>query len=152
MRISRSSWALIAVMVVLVNMPLVQSTWTRADVERNGVDVVAEVTETRNLGTAAEPSWWLAYRLPEALDKEQLSWPVEVDASTYDEVAEAGTVPVRVLEGKPEAAIVEGQVRHWAGLYITLVIDALLLALVLLLWRRGRSRAVRETDDDEGLT
>lgn len=152
MRISRSSWALIAVMVVLVNMPLVQSTWTRADVERNGVDVVADVTETRNLGTAAEPSWWLAYRLPEALDTEQLSWPAEVDASTYDKAAEAGTVPVRVLEGKPEAAIIEGQVRHRAGLYITLVIDALLLALLLLLWRRDRSRAIRQTADDEGLT
>ena len=153
MRVSRSSWLLIAVMVALVNMPLVQSTWTRAEVERNGVDVAAEVTEARNLGTAAEPSWWLSYRLPEALDTEQLSWPAEVDASTYDKAAEAGTVPVRVLEGRPEAAIVEGQVRHWAGLYITLVIDALLLALLLLLWRRDRrARATRETADDEGLT
>lgn len=152
MRVSRSSWLLIAVMVALVNMPFVQSTWARADVERNGVDVVAEVTETRNLGTAAEPSWWLSYRLPAALDEEQLAWPAEVDASTYDRAAEAGTVPVRVLEGKPESAIVEGQVQHRSGLYITLVIDALLLALLLLLWRRSRSRAIRETADDEGLT
>jgi len=152
-RISRSSWVLIALMVVLVNMPLMTSTWTRAEVERNGVDVVAEVTETRNLGTADEPSWWLTYRLPAALDSQQLSWPAEVDAAAYDKAAAAGTVPVRVLEGKPEAAIVEGQVRHWAGPITTLVIDALLLALLLLLWRRGRrSTAIRETHDDEGLT
>ncbi|UUZ61066.1 hypothetical protein [Nocardioides sp. B-3] len=150
MRVSRSSWALIAVMVVLVNMPLVDSTWTRASVERNGVDVVAEVTETRNPGTVDEPSWWLAYRLPAELDSEQQAWPAEVDASAYDKAAETGTVPVRVLEGKPEAAIVEGQVSHRSGLYITLVLDALLLALFWLLWRR--SRAIRETPDDEGLT
>ncbi|MEO5663030.1 MAG: hypothetical protein ABIR39_07080 [Nocardioides sp.] len=150
MKVSRSSWLLIAVMVVLVNLPLATSIWTRVDVERNGVDVVAEVTEARNLGTGDEPSWWLSYRLPEALDDEQLSWPVEVDKAAYDKAAEAGTVPVRVLEGKPEAAIVDGQVRHWGGPAITLILDALLLALLLLM-RRRRSTAIRETPDDEGL-
>lgn len=154
MRISRSSWALIALMVALVNLPLVQSTWTRAAVERNGADVVAEVTEARNLGSADDPSWWLSYRLPKELDPEQLSWPAEVDAAAYDKAAEAGTVPVRVFERKPEAAIVEGQVRHWAGLITTLVIDALLLGLLIVLWRTRvrRSRAIRETPDDERLT
>ena len=146
MRISRSSLVLLGVVIVLVNVPLVQSTWTRSSVERNGVEVAAEVTETRNLGTAEAPSWWLSYRLPRTLDPEQATWSEEVDAAAYDQAQEGGTVPVRVIEGEPGTAIVEGEVRSSAGLIGTLVVDALLAVLLLLLWRfRGRGRREVET-------
>ena len=138
MRISRASWVLIAVVIALVNLPVVYSTWTRASVERSGVEVLAEVTDARNLGTAAEPSWWLSYELPSAIDPEQATWSVEVDAATYDQAEVGGTVPVRVIEGEPEKAIVEGAVRSRAGLIGTLVVDVLLLALLLLVWRYRR--------------
>ena len=81
MKLSRSSLVLVAVVIALVNLPLVQSTWTRSSVERNGVEVMADVTEARNLGSAAEPSWWLSYQLPTALDPEQATWSAEVDAA-----------------------------------------------------------------------
>jgi len=148
MRISRSSLVLIGVVVVLVNLPLVQSTWTRSSVERNGVEVAAEVTEARNLGTAEAPSWWLSYRLPSALDPEEATWSEEVDAAAYDKAQTDGTVPVRVIEGEPDTAIVEGEVRSSAGLIGTLVVDALIAALLLLRWRfraRGRGRLEVET-------
>ena len=137
MRISRPSLVMIAVVVVLVNVPLLHSTWTRSSVERSGVLVDAAVVEARNLGTESTPSWWLSYRLPEAIDPEQATWSAEVDAAAYAE-AEDGTVPVRAIEGKPESAIVDGAIRSSAGLVLTLVVDALLLALLLLLWRRRR--------------
>ena len=137
MRASR--WLLIVAVLALVNLPLVHSTWTRFDVERNGVDVVAEVTEARNLGTADDPSWWLGYVLPEEIDSTQFRWTAEVDASTYDKAVADETVPVRVLEDQPGTAIVEGQVHSSAGLILTLVVDAGLLLMVLLIWRyRGR--------------
>ncbi len=146
MRPSRSSWVLIAVVIALVNMPLVQSSWTRASVERSGVELLADVTEARNLGTAADPSWWVSYRLPRAVDPEQAVWSAEVDAAAYDKAEESGTVPVRVIEGKPATAIVEGEVRSSTGLIGTLVVDALLLVMLLLLWRsRGRGRREVET-------
>lgn len=145
MRVSRSSWVLIAVLIVLVNMPLVQSTWTRWSVERSGDDVRAEVTEARNLGSADSPSWWLSYRLPESVDPEQATWSAEVDAAAYEEAEQSGTVPVRVIEGRPASAIVEGEVRSRTGLIGTLVADALLLAMVLLL-RRSRGRGRREVE------
>ena len=51
-----------------------------------------------------------------------------------------------MIEGEPATAIVEGQVRSRAGLVGTLVIDALLVVLLLLLWRfRGRGRREVET-------
>jgi hypothetical protein len=144
--VSRSSWALIAAVVVLVNLPLVQSTWTRSSVERSGVEVDAAVTEARNLGSAETPSWWLSYRLPDAIDPEQATWSAEVDAAAYEKAEEEGTIPVRVIEGKPASAIVEGEVRSSAGLIGTLVIDGLLIVMLLLLWRfRGRGRREEET-------
>lgn len=146
MRMSRSSWVLIAVVIALVNLPLVHSTWTRASVERSGVEVAAVVTEARNLGSAETPSWWLSYRLPKAIDPEQAIWSAEVDAAAYEKSEAAGTVPVRVIEGKPATAIVEGEVRSSAGLIGTLAADAVLLVMLLLLWKfRGRGRREVET-------
>ena len=130
---------LIVAVLALVNLPLVHSTWTRFDVERNGVDVVAEVTEADNLGTADEPSWWLGYVLPEEIDAKQSQWTAEVEAAAYDKATDDGTVPVRVLEGQPATAIVEGQVHSSAGLILTLIVDAALLLMAFLIWRfRGR--------------
>jgi hypothetical protein len=146
MRVSRSSWVLIAVVIALINLPLVHSTWTRSSVERSGVDVAAEVTEARNLGSAETPSWWLSYRLPKAIDPEQAIWSAEVDAAAYEKAEAVGTVPVRVIEDRPATAIVEGEVRSSAGLIGTLAADAVLLAMLVLLWRfRGRGRRELET-------
>lgn len=151
MRISRSSWVLLVAVVLLVNLPLVSSTWTRSSVERSGVDVRAEVTETRNLGTADDPSWWLSYRLPREIDPERRSWSSQVDAAAYDRAETSGTVPVRVIAGEPASAIVEGEVRSRAGLVGTLVADAVLGALLIFLWRvRGPGRR-REVDTVEAL-
>lgn len=146
MRMSRSSWVLIAVVIALVNLPLVHSTWTRSSVERSGVEVLADVTEARNLGSAETPSWWLSYRLPKAIDPEQAIWSAEVDAAAYEKAEEGGTVPVRVIEGTPATAIVEGEVRSSAGLIGTLAADAVLLVMLFLLWHfRGRGRREVET-------
>lgn len=146
MRMSRSSWVLIAVVIALVNLPLVHSTWTRSSVERSGVEVAAEVTEARNLGSAETPSWWLSYRLPKAIDPEQAIWSAEVDAAAYEKAEEVGTVPVRVIEGKPATAIVEGEVRSSTGLIGTLAANAVLLVMLFLLWHfRGRGRREVET-------
>lgn len=146
MRLSRSSWVLIAVVIALVNLPVVHSTWTRSSVERSGVEVLAEVTDNKNLGTAAEPSWWLSYQLPREVDPKRATWSSEVDAATYERAVDDDSVEVRVIEGKPATAIVDGAVRSSTGLIGTLVVDALLLVMLLLLWRfRGRGRREVET-------
>jgi hypothetical protein len=150
MRISRSNWVLIVVVIVLVNLPLVHSTWTRSSVERNGVELRAQVTEARNLGTASTPSWWLSYELPRSVDPDQATWSAEVDAAAYAKAEESGTVPVRVIEGKPASAIVEGEARSSVGLIGTLVVDALLLSMMLLL-RRFRRLGRREVETVEAL-
>lgn len=131
--------AVLTFVVVLVNLPLVLSTWTNARVESAGTDVTATVTAARNLGTESEPRWWLSYRFPEDVDPEQGTWAAEVDRDTWTTAERSGSVTVRVLEGEPSRHTVSGEVRSWAGLWTTLVADAVLLGLFLLLWRlRGR--------------
>jgi len=139
MRISRSSLVLIFVVIALVNVPVVHSTWTRTSVERNGAEVEATVIDTVDLGTSAEPAWWVSYTLPESIDPQRGTWAAEVDAATYEQAERDGTITVTALEDRPESAIVEGEVRTSAGVVGTLVVDAILLALLGLLWRFRRS-------------
>jgi hypothetical protein len=129
----------LAFVVVLVNLPLALSTWTNIRVESAGTDVTATVTAARNLGTEAEPRWWVSYRFPEDVDPAQGTWAAEVDRDTWSAAERSGTITVRVLEGEPTRHTVVGEVRSWAGLWTTLVADAVLLAFLLLVWRlRGR--------------
>jgi hypothetical protein len=136
-------------LVVLVNVPLAMSWWTNLRVESSGVDVATTVTAARNLGTGDEPRWWVSWRFPEDVDPEQGTWAAEVDRETWEDAERTGTLTVRVLEDQPSRHTAEGEVRSWAGLWTTLVADAVLLA-VLLLVRRSRRRPIRATEDSEG--
>lgn len=141
MRMSRSSIVLIVVVVALINLPLVMSTWTRSAVEREGVEVVAEVNDAKNLGTSAEPSWWVNYTLPESVDPDRGTWSARVNGATYERADREGTVEVTAIKGQPESAIVRGEIRSSAGLVGTLGADVVLIALLSLLWRwRGHRR------------
>jgi hypothetical protein len=125
-------------LVVLVNLPLVLSTWTDVRVDRAGTDVRAEVTAARNLGTEAEPRWWVSYRFPEDVDPDQGTWASEVDRATWRAAEESGSITVRVLEGQPSRHTATGEVAGHAGLWTTLVADTVLLLVLGLLWRSRR--------------
>jgi hypothetical protein len=127
--------AVLAFVVLMVNLPLALSTWTNLRVESAGTDVTAEVTAARNLGTPEEPRWWVSYRFPEDVDPEQGTWAGEVDRATWTAAEESGSITVRVLEGSPSRHTVSGEVRSWVGLWSTLLFDAILVAVLVLVWR-----------------
>ena len=133
---------LVVVLVAFINLPVLHSTWTRWQVDRNGTDTTAEVVDTRVLGDEADPSYWLVFRFPEDIDPDRLPWSAQVDRETFDGAGAEGSVEVRVLEDRPAAHIVEGQVRNPLGLIITLIADAILLAILLLVWRGRPTRPV----------
>ncbi len=133
---------LVVVLVAFINLPVLHSTWTRWQVDRNGTDTVAEVVDTRLLDEDADPSYWLVFRFPEAIDPDRLAWSAQVDRPTFEEASAQRSVDVRVLEDQPAAHIVEGEVRNRVGLLITLVADAILLAILLLVWRARPTRPV----------
>ena len=134
---------LVAVLVAFINLPVLHSTWTRWQVERNGTDTIAKVADTRVLGDEADPSYWVVFRFSEEIDPDQLPWSAQVERDVFQSADAEGSVDVRVLEDRPAAHIVEGQIRNPLGWIITIVADVVILAILLLAWRsRGRARPV----------
>jgi len=133
----RTRYLLVLVLAaVLINLPLLHSTWTDQRVERNGIDVHATVLEHRTVGG----QHLLSFRFPESVDPDQRSWQADVDETTYDHAVGTGEVGVRVLEDDPSAYRVDGQVTSRSLLVMTLLADVLLVVSALLLWRLGGRR------------
>jgi hypothetical protein len=85
----------------------------------------------------------VVFRFSEDIDPQQLPWSAQVEREVFQEADAEGSIDVRVLESRPAAHIVEGQIRNPLGWIITFVADAILLAILLLAWRsRGRGRPV----------
>ncbi|WP_309648384.1 hypothetical protein [Nocardioides sp.] len=152
MRSRRKALLLIALLVLLVNLPLAHSTWTRSRVERSGTDVTASVTDTREVTSDDETGYLVEFRLPADIDPEQTLWTARIDAPTHDQAVETGQLDVRVLPDQPSAYVVEGQVSGRIGLWITLAADLFLLVMGFLLLRsRGRSAPTLELVATEDL-
>ena len=126
------------VLVFLINLPIVHSTITNWRVSSSGVDVTAEVTDARVTNPDDDPRYWLGIRFPEDIDPDQTIWPVEVDPAAYDAALEARQIEARVLKSNPAAFRVDGEVRGWLGLITTLIADAILLLILLVVRRFGR--------------
>lgn len=137
-RRKRRGVVLLVVLVFLVNLPIVHSTITNWRVSSSGVDVTAEVTDARVTNPDDDPRYWLGIRFSEEIDPDQTIWPVEVDPATYDAALEARQIEARVLRSNPAAFRVEGEVRGWLGLITTLIADAILLLILLVVRRFGR--------------
>ena len=126
-------------LVVVINLPLVQSTLTRRNVEQNGTDGDRRPSSTTtSSATRATRRTGSPTGCRRTSTRTRSRGRARWSAAAYDEAVASGQVTVRVIEGSPETARVEGQYVSRAGLYITLAADLLILALVLLLWRFGR--------------
>jgi hypothetical protein len=132
---------LVLLLVTMINLPIVHSTWTRWKVERSGTDVTAPVVGHDVLGSADDPEYYVSFRLSREIDPDQHAWPVQLDKASYDEAVASRTLDVRVLPDQPSAYSVDGQVTGRLGLVITLLADLALLVMVALAWRfRGSLR------------
>lgn len=143
MRMSRrvKGVLVIVLLALMINLPLATSYATERHVRRSGVDVTATVVGSSTSGSGADVRYVLAFELPEEIDPARSRFPAEVDAATFAAATASGVIRVRVLEDRPTAYLVEGRVVRHGALWTTLVADALLLGLVLLLVRSGRYSA-----------
>ncbi len=140
-RHNRRRIILFAVLVAFINLPILHSTWTDWRVERSGVELTVPLAEHRVSTPDDDPHYWLGFRFPEEVDPDQTLWPAEVEQEAYDAAVAADEVEVSVLEDNPAAYTVEGETHGRVGLFITLFADAILLVILLLVWRfRGRGR------------
>ena len=131
------SLLLLVLVAVLVNLPIVHSTWTGWRVDRDGDDVSAVVTDTRLV--VDDGGYLVEFRMPADVDPDESTWVAQVDRATYDEAVASERVEVRVLRDDPSAYTVHGQVTSRVGLVVMGLVDVLLLMGGVLLWR-GRGR------------
>ncbi len=127
----RLKLVLVALVVVMINLPFAHSSWQDHRLAEDGVERTATVLDHDEDGDAR-------FLTVEVDDSDpSFGGTVRVDEDAYDAAVASGQVPVRVLPGSTTVWEVEGQVDTGNGLAITLVADAFLLVLVLLLLRYG---------------
>lgn len=141
MRGGRGSVALLLLLAVVVNLPLLHQAWQHRQLDRDGLDVTAEVTDTDVLRPdSADPVYVLRFRLPESVDPSGQTWPADVDRSTYEAAEQSKRIEVRVQPGEPGNQEVAGATRSALGYVVIGVVDVIVLALGLLLWAHARRR------------
>ncbi|GAA4372398.1 hypothetical protein [Nocardioides caricicola] len=146
----RNSLLLLVLLGVVINLPLLHSTWTDSRIQADGVDVTATVVDE-----STRDGNWLSFTFPEDVDPDQETWHVEVDQATYDEAQRTGQLEVRVIEDDPGSFQADGEVESNVVLVFTAVADVILLLLFLLMWRssgrlRGQLRAIALEDVERG--
>jgi hypothetical protein len=138
---------------VLVNLPFLHHSWQQWRIDRDGVRVNAEVTDTDVLRAETDPHYVVRLRLPEDIDPDRQTWPAEVDRATWHRAEESGRIGVRVLAGDPGAQHVDGERTSALGYVVIGVVDLVVLLLGLLLWRVRRDGMTSEViagDTSEG--
>jgi len=114
------------------NFPMVHSTYLRWQIERSGVDVIAQVTDSRQVGD----EYFVVFTIPGDEQRDELEDAVaEVDEATFDDAQDTLELEVRVLPDDSGAFTVEGQVTSRVGLVITLLADLFLVTMIVLMTR-----------------
>ena len=146
------SVALVLFVAAIVNFPVAHNTYLQWQLERSGEDVVAQVTEAREVGN----DFIVVVTIPATNARAEFVGGVaRVDeitfidrgASTDTSPAQAasGHIPARALPDREGVFEVRGQQRSRVGLIATLIADLFLIAIVGLRWRFG----ARPFDEDE---
>lgn len=124
---------LVAVVLLVVNVPYLLHVWQVHRAETSGVQVTATVVGASRSGDDVV----VAFRFPKSVDPEQELRTVKVNESVAAQAVRTRELEVSVLRGNPSVFHVDGQVRSWGGLAITLVADLLIVLMLLLAWRLG---------------
>ena len=127
------TFALIAFVAFIVNFPLAHSTLLRWQLDRSGVEVVAEVTEARQVG---DEEFLVEFTVPGDGRREQFENAVaQVDRDSFEEARDTDRIAVTVLPDNGGVFRAEGQVPSRIGLVVTLLADLFLVAMVILMVR-----------------
>ena len=129
----RTKALLVALVVVMINLPLVHSRWQAHRLEQDGVTITGTVTDHRRDGDRN----LVTFEVEDGADQPGFGGTVRVDEETYDAAVDTGRVEVRVLPGSSTVWQVVGEAESNLALVITVIADAFLLVLVLLLVRYG---------------
>lgn len=132
-----SPWVVV-LLVALVNLPLVHSTWLDHRVASSGVETTAAVID--HVERDGDRVVYFEYGRDVDPDASEPVYSARLDEAAYDRAVASDVVEVRVLRDRPSAYDVHGQVGGHGLLVGTLALDALLLVVagLFLAARRGR--------------
>jgi hypothetical protein len=121
---------------VLVNLPMAHQAWTGHRIDQDGREVEAVVTRMETVNG----SHLVDYHLPASLDgkRKPTTYSARVDDATYDTARQTKRLAVRAVPGKLSLNRVDGEVSNNILVVIGIVADFVLLAVVLLMFLRGR--------------
>jgi hypothetical protein len=129
----RTKPLLVALVVVMINLPFLHSTWQDHRIDEDGVEVTAAVTDHGDQGEER----LVGFEVAETDGQPGFRGTVRLDEAAFDDAVVSARVQVRVLPGSTTVWRVVGETRSNIGLVITVVADLFLLVLVLLLLRFG---------------
>ncbi len=131
---------LVAFAALVINLPLAHSSYYGWRLDRDGVETVATVVETRRVPPADPPDdeggkRVVEFRFDADLDPEQRVWFAQVDADSYDRAEETAEIDVRMLPARPATYRADGQEQGSLPWVITLIGDVMLLGVAFVYWR-----------------
>jgi hypothetical protein len=124
---------LVGLVVVMINLPFLHSSWQNHRIAADGVDVTATVTDHDEDGG----DHFVTFRVDESGDQPAFGGTVRLEDEAYAAAVESEQVQVRVIPGSATVWRVDGESRSSVGLLITVMADVFLLILLLLLLRFG---------------
>ena len=132
----KSAVFLVALAAVVINLPLAHSSYYGWRLERDGMETVATVVDTRRVPPDDEDGKYVVeFRFDQDLDPEQKVWFAQVDEATYDAAEADAVIGVRMLPDRPATYQADGQEKGSLPWVITLIGDLMLFGIAFLYWR-----------------
>ncbi len=129
---------LIALAAVVINLPLAHSSYYGWRLDRDGVETVATVVDTRRVPPDdTDGKYVVEFRFDRDLDPEQKVWFAQVDEATYDGAEANAVIGVRMLPDRPATYEADGQEEGSLPWVITLIGDLMLFGIAFLYSRFG---------------
>src|SRR3954468_2458348 len=102
---------LVGLVVVMINLPFLHSSWQNHRIATDGVDVTATVTDHDEDGA----DHFITFRVDEPGDQPAFDGTVRLGAQPYAAAVESEQVQVRVLPGSATVWRVEGESKSGVG-------------------------------------
>jgi len=131
----RGALVLVLLAAVVINLPIVHSSWYAWRLDRDGVETEATVVDTQRVPPDDGDKFVVEFRFDRALDPGQEVWFAQVDEAAYAAARSDETIGARVLPDRPGTFEVDGQQQSSLPWIITVLGDVMLLGVALLYWR-----------------
>lgn len=133
--------AITVVFMALITLPVAWSAWNGWRLDKVGVRTDAVVADTHGVPQEDPERFFVRYTLPQDAEERGGSYIAQVDRSAWEAARASQKIPATYLQGKPGVNRVDGQVTNRLGLWMTIVADLALAAMLVLAMK---FRPVRE--------